>query len=233
MQRIPTMELLDEDRGTPREVAESLQDLWRINRWLGGVSGSMILLLRFLARTRLRSARILDVGCGDARLAAALHNKLRPRDVAVRFFALDRRMSHLQSHRAALQDVTPLIGDAMQLPLAPGSMDGVMCNLFLHHFSGEDAKRLLRELASVAARAVLINDLERHAVAHFISRYFRPFSRSPITRHDAPASVQQAYTRDELRTLTEDAGFQDYDLLRLPKFRLGLILWKEPEAQKG
>ncbi|MGH9430167.1 MAG: methyltransferase domain-containing protein [Terriglobia bacterium] len=233
MQRIPTTELLDEDQGTPREIAESFQDLWRINRWLGGVSGSMLLLLRFFARNGLRTARILDVGCGDARMALALREKLRRRGLAATFFVLDRRLSHLQRHPGSWREVTPIIGDAMQVPLAPGSVDVVMCNLFLHHFSGEDAKRLLRELAGVAARAVLINDLERRAVAYFISRHFRPFSRSPITRHDAPASVRQAYTLDELRSLAEDAGFRRYDLFRLPKYRLGLILWKAPEVQKS
>ncbi len=233
MQRVPTAELLDEDCGTPLEVAESLDDLWNINRWLGGVSGSMKLLLRFFARSGLRSARILDVGCGDARMAANLREKLHRHGFPAKLFVLDRQLSHLQSHSGTLNGAIPLIGDALELPLAAGSLDIVMCNLFLHHFSGENAKRLLRGLATVAARAVLINDLERRAVAHFISRHFRPFSRSPITRHDAPASVRQAYTRDELRILIEESGFHDYDLVRLPMFRLGLILWKQPEAQKS
>jgi ubiquinone/menaquinone biosynthesis C-methylase UbiE len=233
MERVPAQELLDEDRGTPREITASFDDLWRINRWLGGVSGSMILLRRFFARTRLRTARILDVGCGDARMAQELRQKLRRRGVDARFFVLDRRLSHLQSHPAALQETTPIVADAMQIPLAPGSFDAVTCNLFLHHFSADDAQRLLRELDAVAAGAVLVNDLERRPLAYFVSRHFRPFSRSRITRHDAPASVRQAYTLDEMRKLAEDAGFRNYDLLRLPRYRLGLILWKEPEALRN
>jgi SAM-dependent methyltransferase len=229
MQRTPATELLDGDCGTPQEIEASFEDLWRINRWLGGVSGSMALLLRFFERSGLRAARILDVGCGDARMAQALAARLGRRGFKVKFFVLDRRLSHLRSFPAFLGGLTPVVGDALELPLAPGSVDLAMCNLFLHHFSGDSARRLLQELAGVAARAVLINDLERHAFAHLISRHFRPFSRSPITRHDAPASVRQAYTRDELSALIESAGFRDYDLKRLPMFRLGVILWKQPE----
>jgi len=226
MQRIAAAELLDDDRGTRREVAESLADIWTMNRWFGGVSGSMRLLLLFFERTGLGAARILDVGCGDARMATDLQRRLRRRGFSAELFVLDRRLSHLESHPGMLHGLTPLIGDALELPLAPGSVDVVMCNLFLHHFCGESAQGLLQELSSVAGRAVLINDLERHGLAYFISHCFGPFFRSPLSRHDGPASVRQAYTRDELRTLAEAAGFQGYEVLRLPMFRLGLILWK-------
>ena len=38
MKRVLTPELLDTDSGTPAEVAASLGDLRRINRWFGGVA---------------------------------------------------------------------------------------------------------------------------------------------------------------------------------------------------
>src|SRR5487761_1715456 len=145
MRRIAAGELLDDDRGTRREGAESLADIWTMNRWFGGVSGSVRLLRLFFERTGLGAARVLDVGCGDARMAADLQERLRRHGFSAKLFVLDRGL-------------IPLIGNALELPLAPGSVDVVMCNLFLHHFCGESAQRLLQELSSVAARAVLIND---------------------------------------------------------------------------
>ncbi len=38
MKRVVTPELLDTDSGTPAEVAASLGDLRRINRWFGGIA---------------------------------------------------------------------------------------------------------------------------------------------------------------------------------------------------
>src|SRR5487761_825410 len=190
MRRIAAGELLDDDRGTRREVAESLADIWTMNRWFGGVSGSVRLLRLFFERTGLGAARVLDVGCGDARMAADLQERLRRHGFSAKLFVLDRRLSHLESHPGKLNGLIPLIGNALELPLAPGSVDVVMCNLFLHHFCGESAQRLLQELSSVAARAVLINDLERHGLAYFISHCFGPFFRSPLSRHDGPASVR-------------------------------------------
>ena len=95
------------------------------------------------------------------------------------------------------------------------------------------AEKLLHQLAAVATEAVLINDLERHLLPYFFIRCAPIFTLSPMSRHDAPASVRQAYTRDELRDLAVAAGFKDFEVRRLLPFRLGLTLWKEPPCRAG
>lgn len=226
MRRVTSVEWLDDDRGTPAEIQTSLGDLWRINRQLGGVSSSLRLLERFFARHGSRPARILDVGAGDGRLAARLQSDLAQRGHRAQFFVLDRRASHLAGGRPADAGLLPAVGDALRLPFAPGSFDAVMCNLFLHHFSGTEAERLLHSLAESAREAVLVNDLERHWMPYVFIRCATPFARSRLTRHDGPASVRQAYTRPELEELARAAGFEDFEVLRLPAFRIGLLLWK-------
>jgi ubiquinone/menaquinone biosynthesis C-methylase UbiE len=224
MQRIPSQEWLDDDLGTPEEIRQSFDDLWRINRWLGGVSGCLRLLDRYIARTGLHRVRILDVGAGDARLAAQLQEVLAKRSLSAEFVALDRRLSHLDfGHHSGLPRV---VGDAFELPFRRESFDVVMCNLFFHHFSGERALEMLRQLAAVAAKAVLINDLERHPLPYFFIRCALPFARSRITRHDGAASVRQAYTRHELDALVRQAGLSQFEIQPLAAFRLGLIIWK-------
>lgn len=228
MRRVTSAELLDDDRGTPAEIARSLDDLWRINRWLGGVSTNLRMLERFFARTGPHAVRVLDVGAGDSRLAGRLRRELQLRNLSAEFVVLDRRASHLRNGRPEALGLKPVVADVFNLPFAEGSFDLVMCNLFFHHFSGEGARELLRRLAAVAREAVIVNDLERHALAFCFIRLAYPFARSPITRHDGPASVRQAYTHTELRSLAEDAGFHDFEIVRLAPFRLGLTLWKKP-----
>jgi ubiquinone/menaquinone biosynthesis C-methylase UbiE len=230
MRRTTSTELLDDDRGTHAEIARSLDDLWRINRWLGGVSSSLHMLERFFVRTGPHPVRILEVGAGDARLAGRLQKELLARKLQADFVVLDRRESHLRRGDPAACGLKPVVADVMGLPFPDQSFNVVMCNLFFHHFSGTTAQALLRVLARVASEAVLINDLERNLLPYFFIRLGYPFARSPITRHDGPASVRQAYTRRELRALVEDAGFRDFEIERLAPFRLGLTLWKAPEG---
>jgi ubiquinone/menaquinone biosynthesis C-methylase UbiE len=224
--RIPSQEWLDDDLGTPVEIHQSFDDLWRINRWLGGVSGCLYLLDRYFARRGSRHARILDVGAGDARLAARLQTELARQNRNAEFVALDRRLSHLRNGNHSTEKLSRVVADAFDFPFGQKSFDVVICNLFLHHFSPVEAVELLRQLAGIASEAVLINDLERHPLPYFFIRAARPFARSRITRHDGAASVRQAYTKDELAALASRAGFTNFEVERLPAFRLGLTLWK-------
>jgi SAM-dependent methyltransferase len=226
MRRRPTEELLDHDLGTPGEIEQSLNDLWRINRWLGGISSSDLLLSRFFKRTGLTRARVLDVGSGDARLAAHLRARFAARDIFIEYFVLDRRLNHLRKGDPLGQGLCPVVADVFTLPFCDESFDVVMCNLFFHHFSGDAARRLLRRLASVACVAVIVNDLERGILPYLFIRLAYPFARSRLTRHDGPASVRQAYTREELCALAEAAGFRNFEIKRFHSFRLGMILWK-------
>lgn len=226
MRRITTAELLDDDLGTPAEVSLSLDDLWRINRCLGGVSTNMRMLRRVLARTGVGSPRILEIGAGDSRLAGRIRQKLLKLGIRTEYFVLDRRLSHLAKGGAEGGGMLPVVADGFALPFAEGTFDVVMCNLFFHHFSGEKAREFLRNLAGVAKRAVIVNDLERHILPYLFIKIARPFARSRLTRHDAPASVRQAYTRRELAELTVGAGFRDFEVERMLPFRLGLTLWK-------
>jgi ubiquinone/menaquinone biosynthesis C-methylase UbiE len=226
MRRVTTTELLDDDRGTPSEISSSLDDLWRINRRLGGVTSSLRMLKHFFSRTGAQSARILDVGCGDSRLAGHLRWELLQRGIRAEFFVLDRRLTHLKNGGPAAAGLRPVAADVFAMPFPEASFDVVMCNLFLHHFSGEAAHELIRSLARVAKSAVLVNDLERHILPFIFIRLGYPFARSRLTRHDGPASVRQAYTRGELAALASGAGFRNFEAQRVPPFRLGLTLWK-------
>lgn len=226
MLRVPSQEWLDDDLGTTEEIRQSFDDLWRINRWLGGASGCLHLLNRYFARSGSRQARILDVGAGDSRLAAYLQSELARSKRSAHFVALDRRLSHLRNGNGSSGKLSQIVADVSRLPFAVNSFDVVICNLFLHHFPEDEAVELLCRLAAIASQAVLINDLERNLLPYIFIRLAWPFARSRITRHDAAASVRQAYTKEELANLAERAGFTDFEVQRLPAYRLGLALWK-------
>jgi ubiquinone/menaquinone biosynthesis C-methylase UbiE len=128
---------------------------------------------------------------------------------------LDRMPSHMAPSGARVS------GDALAMPFAAASFDLVTCNLFLHHFHGATAQRLLDEMTRIARRAVVINDLERGWVPWLVMKMLSPgFSR--LVRYDGPVSVRQAYTAPELARL---AGARPHTVVRLFPYRLGLILW--------
>lgn len=226
MRRITSVEMLDQGLDSREELEGNFDDLWRINRYLGGVACSRRLMGRFFERGRKCKLRVLEVGAGDGRLAALLRRELDRQGITAEFVVLDRRLTHLLVGRPAAEGLHPVVADALELPFAEGSFDLATCNLLFHHFSGTQALAMLRSLAAVARDAVLINDLERHWLAYLFVRFAPWFWRERVSRLDGIASVQQAYTRAELESIAREAGFCDFEVHRIVPYRLGLLLWK-------
>ena len=65
MKRIPTRELLDTDSGTPAEIAASLADLRRVNRWFGGVSTTQWMIELVSEAIGKSSLSLLEVAAGS------------------------------------------------------------------------------------------------------------------------------------------------------------------------
>jgi len=223
MQRLVTPELLDTDSGTPEEIAASVSDLRRINRWFGGIATSQSMVQSVSRRSGLRSLSLLEVAAGAGDLPLTLRERLRVRGIHLEVTLLDRLHSHLHLRTNAAQAVA---GDALALPFADASFDLVSCCLFAHHLGHEELVRFVSEALRVCRIAVLINDLVRHPL-HLVLVYAGfPLYRGRLTRHDAPASVYAAYTPREMLEILRRTNAAEVDLTRHYLFRMALVISK-------
>lgn len=233
MERVVDDEWLDDDRGTPAEIAASLESITLVNKRFGGVRLHARILKRALARVP-RNRRphirphILEVASGRAGvLQAALARLDFAADVTPDITLLDRSAAHLPDPRTwppAWPMPRVLTGDALALPLADASVDIVSCCLFLHHLEPPQVVRFLAEAQRVARIAVVINDLERNPIHYRLAKLNRIIDRSRISRHDGPVSVHRAYTRRELAHMLANTGCS-FVLERAYLYRLGAVLW--------
>jgi ubiquinone/menaquinone biosynthesis C-methylase UbiE len=222
MNRRPTDELLDSDSGTPQEVAGSLLDLRWFNRWWGGITTTRA-LLQEVSRTREQSNfSILDVAAGDGFLPNLLREQFQPSGVRLQFTLLDRAASHLPKNGR----LRKIVAKAPPLPFADSSFDLVSSSLFLHHLAPESVVRFASEALRVCRHAVLVHDLIRHPLHLALAYAGAPLYRSRITRNDAPASVRQAFTGDEMRFFFTQAGATRVDVKQHFLYRMGVIAWK-------
>jgi ubiquinone/menaquinone biosynthesis C-methylase UbiE len=220
MKRRPSLELLDSDAGTEREIAGSLRDLEMFNQWFGGVRTTEKLVRRALAESRDQSASLLEVAAGAGFVPAKVRERLSPQlDLTVT--VLDRARSHLNGSDRAVA------GDAVALPFADNSFDLVSCNLFVHHLAPDEFQQFAREALRVCRVAFLINDVVRDPVHLALTYAGFPLYRSRITRNDAPASVRQAYTPAELRELLQPLTARPVQISRHYLYRMGIIVWKQ------
>lgn len=210
--RVIVPELLD---GAPDAEAEiNLQEIAFLNRWFGGhrvLRGS----LRELYGPQ-EAFTMLDVGAATGDVARTVARAFP----AARVTCLDWQERNL---RSAPQP--KVAANAFSLPFADGAFDVVHCALFLHHFTDEQVVELLANMARVARRAVVVQDLERHPLAY----YFLPSTAwllrwSRLVLHDGPVSVEAAFHREELESLARRAGLAKGQVERHRLwFRLSLV----------
>lgn len=219
--RIESEELLDEMNAPREDMERSLRDLRFFNRYLGGIS-----IYRRLLRQAVPLCRsIIDLGAGTADLVASVDVPLR--------VAVDFKIQHLQYGRSidgpggGLNQIRRVVADGFRLPFKTSSIDVVTSAHFFHHFSPQENVEMLREATRVARKAVVINDTRRNVFPLLFVKLLGVLGLvGRITKNDAPASVQQAYTVEEIEQVIAKSGARQHRIRRAAPFRFGLIVWK-------
>jgi SAM-dependent methyltransferase len=222
-------EIMDQPGLNADRHAEALRGLARINF----VSASASILwpgLAELARSMApRVPRVLDVATGGGDVPIRLWRRARRAGLDVHMegcdispVALEYACSRAAAGSAPIRffEYDALTGPTLS------AFDAVMCSLFLHHLEEGQAIALLRRMADMAGRLLLVNDLERgwfgllaaHVATHLLTS-------SPVVRVDGPRSVEAAFTPVEARALAEAAGLMGAQVVRRWPFRW-LLTWR-------
>jgi ubiquinone/menaquinone biosynthesis C-methylase UbiE len=199
-------------------LAGNLADLGRINRLFGGVTLSrraIEALVGDRARVEDVPLRLVDLGTGGADIPVALIETWRRRGARLIVTAIDSRPEVLQAAATAqpaieaAADLRLEVGDGLDLPYPDDAFDIAHASLVLHHLEPDEAVVLLREMARVAARGVVINDLTRGWLP-WLGAWLtlHAITRNRFTLHDGPLSVRRAYTVGEARQLLARAGLR-------------------------
>jgi len=214
------VEMMDRP-AAPGELAGELHAITRFNELFGGrrlTLGHVRRLLEMLPADR--TATVLDVGTGAADIPVALVRWARRAGRRLRVLALDRGTATLAYARgfvAAYPEIVLLQGDALRLPVHPGSVDVVISAMTLHHLQPDEAVRYLAEIDTASRIGWLVNDLVRGRVAHrLVWATTHILSRSAMARHDGPMSVLRSYTPPEVVALCEKAGLFDVSVTHHP-----------------
>jgi 2-polyprenyl-3-methyl-5-hydroxy-6-metoxy-1,4-benzoquinol methylase len=237
--RRPRPELMDNPSAEPAELERGLADLRLVNRWLGGTRLMLRLLEPIISGIDDRPVRVLDVATGSGDIPMALDRWARRRGVDMRITATDIHpvtVAAARAHTSSAESVDVVQADALDLSFGDGEFHVAICAAALHHFGDGVARGVLREMARVSSRGVVVTDLHRSRLMMLGADLLAAtvWRGNPVTRHDGPVSVRAAFSLAEMRALARDAGMDGARVsLHAPIFRVSLVADVSPELCDG
>jgi 2-polyprenyl-3-methyl-5-hydroxy-6-metoxy-1,4-benzoquinol methylase len=205
------LEMMDRDQPVSAELERDLKRIRQLNRWFG----SYRLVLGFV-RDWIKPAdklRIVDLATGSGDIPRLIVDYARKISATVEMDALDRQPATLEIARRLSADYPEIsYRKANVLEWNPiEAYDITLCTLALHHFSDEDAVRLLGRCRQLSKRFVLVSDLRRSfSLVTGVYLLTTVVLREPMTRYDARLSARRAFSFSEMRDLALRAGWQDF-----------------------
>jgi len=204
-------ELMDRPQPVSSELEKDLRNIRQLNRFFG----SHRLVLHFLRRWIKPGdhVRIVDLATGSGDIPRLIVDRTRKIGAKVEIAALDQQSATIEIARKLSADYPEIsFVEANILEWQPaGPYDIVLCSLALHHFSDEDAMRLLRRCGDLSRKFVLVSDLRRGLLAT-IGVYLLTalIFREPMTRYDGRVSAAYAFSFAELDDLAGRASWQNF-----------------------
>jgi len=221
------LEMMDREQPVSIELERDLERIRQLNGWFGSYRLVLGFIRNWIKPTDKLRVVDLATGSGDIpRLIVDYSRKIRTR---IEIDALDRQPATLEVARRLSVDYPEIsYREANILEWkSVEAYDITLCTLALHHFSNEDAVRLLRRCRQVSKRFVLVSDLRRSfSLIAGVYLLTTLIFREPMTRYDARLSAIRAFSFSEMRDLATRAGWKDFGHKRFRFARQAI--WLEP-----
>ena len=172
---------------------------------------------------------VLDVACGTAVSSSEIAARAREGTLIVGLditpAMLEYGIEHIEAAGLAHQ-VRLVCGSAMEMPLAEGEFDVVVCGLGMHHM---DATTLLGEVKRVLVGGGYIVMADMAAPTHWRSLWgralmqtivsvYRLIKRSPRAQAEADA-FSHIHSADEWHKILSGFGFEEIEMAEWPPRR--------------
>ena len=205
------LEMMDRPQPVSVELERELERIRQLNRWFGSYRLVLGFIRRWIKpRARLR---IVDLATGSGDIPRLIINHSRAIGALVEIDAVDRQSATVDIARelsAGYPEISYIDADILEWKPA-AAHDIALCTLTLHHFSNEDAVKVLRRCSEVATKFVLVSDLRRgfflKAGVYILTAFV---FREPMTRYDARLSAARAFSFKEFDKLARQAGWQNF-----------------------
>ncbi|WP_316827322.1 methyltransferase domain-containing protein [Pedobacter miscanthi] len=213
-------EMMDDFAMEGEILRDALDKIASINQLLGGNKVTLDGIKSLIdSKPKHELIRITDIGCGNGDMLRTLADYAKSKGlnfmlkgIDANRFTIDHAKSLSENYPNISYDCSDIFDDLSQ----EKPCDIMLCTLTLHHFKDEEIIELLENFKRSAKLGIVINDLQRSAMAY---RLFQAlcyiFRLNDMSREDGLVSILR--------------GFKKADLVKYSKqlnLKSGSIKWK-------
>lgn len=236
--RSEEVEIMDDFELKGEELDQTLSDLEKINKWLGGnkitLSGIKNLLKLTPDNTLIR---IADVGCGSGAVLREIANWGRNQNFDLELIGIDANPYAIEIAQRRSNYYPEIKFEALNIfseEYKKQEYDIVLCTLTLHHFKNEEILELLNIFKDQSKIGIVINDLQRSKTAYVLFQAFcKVFIENEIARKDGLTSILRGFKKKDLRILATEISAQTHSIKWKWAFRYCWIIKTNPNECKN
>lgn len=218
-------ELLDADFIPEQDLYQNLRELDVINALLGGYKMTFDALKKVLKKDTQYT--LVDIGCGGGDTLKRIYNWNIKQKFNLNLFGIDLKQTCV-SYALGVNpnsQLTFICDDYKNIYKHLSKVDVIHACLFCHHLSNEEIVELIK-FAQANKSTLIINDLERNAVAHYsIKLLTKLFSKSYLVKNDAPLSVLRGFKKTEWKNIIQQSGAKNFSIKYKWAFRHQVIIY--------
>ncbi|WP_026916213.1 methyltransferase domain-containing protein [Christiangramia portivictoriae] len=222
-------EIMDDFDFRGEELRVTLDDLERVNSLLGGNQIS-IDGLKKLDLDPTREISIVDVGCGNGAMLRKIAEWGRRENLKLKLTGVDANAHAIKIACNLSQDYPELeflTQNIFSAEFRNSQFDVLMCTLTLHHFKDSQIPEILHQFYDQSNIAVIINDLQRSALAYRLFKLFcAVFVQNEIARKDGLISILRGFKRHDIHKYMNTINVDTYSIQWKWAFRYLWIIKK-------
>lgn len=228
-QRTQEDEIMDDFYLQGKELERTLEDLDKVNKWLGGNKITIEGIKKLLPDNTAGVIRIVDIGCGNGMILREIAEWGKKDEIQFELIGIDANTFAVEIARNLSSKYSNISFQAINIfseEFQALKADIFLCTLTLHHFQNSEILKLLKTSLRNCRLGVVINDLQRSKSAYYLFQAFCfAFISNEIARKDGLISIKRGFKRKDLELFSKKLDVS-YDLRWKWAFRYQWIVYK-------
>ena len=215
--RTNAIEIMDDFTLEGEILREALDKIAKINQLLGGNKLTLQGVLHLLSKESTKNEVIIvDVGCGNGDMLRSLAVYANKNNLNFKLIGIDANqftIEHAESLSKNYRNISYRCEDIFDDNFKSLKYDILLCTLTMHHFKDDEIVQLLSIFKSNATIGIVINDLQRSAMAYRLFQVLCVvFRLNKMSKKDGLVSILRGFKKEELEVFSNKLSFQKYTI---------------------